>query len=203
MSINTSIFKQEAKFVAGADTISRLPKFFLPEVAFVGKSNVGKSSLINLVCRHKGLARISNTPGRTRQINFFNIAEKLHLVDLPGYGYAKVPMSFKAQWEKLIVHYLQNSEHLRLVNFLIDARRGIKQDDIDVMDLLCQFNKEFQIILTKADKKGIDKDLEEQISVIMAELNFPDCKIIKTSSKNKTGIKELQSSIVERLYSKS
>lgn len=203
MSISTNIFKQETKFAAGADSISRLPKFNLPEVAFVGKSNVGKSSLINSLCKHKGLARISNTPGRTRQINFFNLADKVLLVDLPGYGYAKVPASFKANWEKLIVHYLQNSDHLKLVNFLIDARRGIKKDDIDVMRLLIQFDKQFQIILTKSDKKGIDKDLEEQIinslKEIMSESSLPYPNIIRTSSKNKTGIKELQNNIVNKL----
>lgn len=199
MNINTSIFKQEAKFVAGAETIARLPKFFLPEIAFVGKSNVGKSSLINSVCKHKGLARISNTPGRTRQINFFNIADKINIVDLPGYGYAKVPASFKANWEKLIVHYLQNSNQLKLVNFLIDARRGVKQDDIDVMHLLVQFNKRFQIILTKTDKKGIDSGLEDQIKQVLERENLPCSAIIRTSSKNKNGIRELQTCIVDSL----
>lgn len=199
MSINTNIFKQEAKFIAGADSIGRLPKLFLPEIAFVGKSNVGKSSLINLVCRNKGLARTSNTPGRTRQINFFSLADKLNLVDLPGYGYAKVPMSFKIQWEKLIVHYLQNSDNLKLVNFLIDARRGIKQDDIDVMQLLFQFNKRFQVILTKTDKKGISDNLEDEIDVALTKARIPCLAIIRTSSKNKNGIKELQGSIISSI----
>ena len=102
-----SSFRQEAKFIAGAARSSQLPKISLPQVAFVGKSNVGKSSLINAICRRKSLARVSHTPGRTQQINFFSIAEKLVLVDLPGYGFAKVPLREKENWERLILHYLQ------------------------------------------------------------------------------------------------
>lgn len=199
MTINSSIFKYEAKFVAGADKIERLPKLLLPEVAFVGKSNVGKSSLINSVCRRKKLARTSNSPGRTRQINFFSIADKITLVDLPGYGYAKVPPSFKKGWEKLIMHYLKNSQNLKLVNFLIDARRGFKQDDIDVMELLVQFDVPFQIILTKVDKKGVDKELEQQMRSELESIGIDNCTIITTSSKSGLGIRELQVSIVASL----
>jgi len=96
--LGTKIFRQEARFIAGAAKPSQLPKMFLPQVAFVGKSNVGKSSLINTICRRKNLARVSHTPGRTRQINFFLIAEKLVIADLPGYGFAKVPVEEKQNW---------------------------------------------------------------------------------------------------------
>ena len=110
--IGVKIFRQEAKFIAGAAEIKQLPKISLPQVAFIGKSNVGKSSLINTICRRKNLAKVSHTPGRTQQINFFSIADKLVLVDLPGYGFAKVSAEAKERWENLILYYLRNSPDL-------------------------------------------------------------------------------------------
>src|SRR5690606_14140488 len=116
--LGAKIFRQEVRFIAGATKPNQLPKISLPQVAFVGKSNVGKSSLITTICQRKKLARVSHTPGRTRQINFFLIAEKLVIADLPGYGFAKVPAKEKQNWEKLILYYLQNSPNLKLVNML-------------------------------------------------------------------------------------
>ena len=191
--LKADIFKQEAKFFAGAAKISQLPKNYLPEVAFIGKSNVGKSSLINSVCKRKSLARISNTPGRTRQINFFSIADKLALVDLPGYGYAKVSKSEQAEWEKLIVHYLQNSENLKLVNILIDARRGLKDDDLYVINLMKEYGRKIQIVATKIDKREAMKDLPDQIAEKLGE----EYNIILTSSKNAEGIRQLNHSIIQ------
>ena len=114
--LNIKIFKQEAKFIAGVARIDQFPKLFLPQVAFFGKSNVGKSSLINAICRRKALARVSHTPGRTQQINFFSIDNKLLITDLPGYGFAKAPKSERANWHKLISYYLENDTNLQLVN---------------------------------------------------------------------------------------
>ena len=196
--LSIKIFRQEAKFVAGVAKPEQLPKLFLPQFAFVGKSNVGKSSLINTICNRKALARVSHTPGRTQQINFFSIADKLMLADFPGYGFAKVSANQRIAWGKLIVYYLQNSDLLRMVNLLIDARRGIKENDIEIMRLLKSCDKEFQIIFTKADKITAIDEFTTQMRQQLADLGFV-CNIIITSSKNGTGAKELQGSMLREL----
>ena len=196
--LSIKIFRQEAKFVAGVAKPEQLPKLFLPQFAFVGKSNVGKSSLINTICNRKALARVSHTPGRTQQINFFSIADKLMLADFPGYGFAKVSANQRISWGKLIVYYLQNSNLLRMVNLLIDARRGIKENDIEIMHLLKSCDKEFQIIFTKADKITAIDEFTAQMRQQLADLGFV-CNIIITSSKNGTGAKELQGSMLREL----
>lgn len=195
---NIAIFKQEAKFVAGAAKINQLPKLFLPQIAFFGRSNVGKSSLINKICRHKNLARVSHTPGRTQQINFFSIADKIIITDLPGYGFAKVPASQKQYWISLITHYLQNEHNLCLINLLIDSRRGIKENDIEIIELLKSCDKKFQIILTKADKVKIDDKFISEMQSLLGSLSC-QCDIIITSSKSGIGEKALQSSMIESL----
>lgn len=196
--LSIKIFRQEAKFVAGVAKPEQLPKLFLPQFAFVGKSNVGKSSLINTICNRKALARVSHTPGRTQQINFFSIADKLMLADFPGYGFAKVSANQRISWGKLIVYYLQNSDLLRMVNLLIDARRGIKENDIEIMHLLKSCDKEFQIIFTKADKITTIDEFTTQMRKQLVDLGFV-CNIIITSSKNGTGTKELQGSMLREL----
>ena len=195
--LGAKIFRQEARFIAGAAKPSQLPKMFLPQVAFVGKSNVGKSSLINTICRRKNLARVSHTPGRTRQINFFLIAEKLVIVDLPGYGFAKVPAKEKQNWEKLILYYLQNSPNLKLVNMLIDARRGIKENDLKVIQLLHSYDKQIQLVFTKADKVKLKEGFEEEVKNYLASLGYLLCNIVLSSSKNGVGAKELQLSLAQ------
>ncbi|MBP9778128.1 MAG: YihA family ribosome biogenesis GTP-binding protein [Rickettsiaceae bacterium] len=195
--LGTKIFRQEARFIAGAAKPSQLPKMFLPQVAFVGKSNVGKSSLINTICRRKNLARVSHTPGRTRQINFFLIAEKLVIADLPGYGFAKVPVEEKQNWEKLILHYLQNSHTLKLVNLLIDARRGIKENDFKVIQLLHSYDKQIQLVFTKADKVKFKEGFEVEIKNYLASLGYLLCNVVLSSSKNGVGAKELQLSLAQ------
>jgi GTP-binding protein len=195
--LGVKVFRQEAKFIAGATKPSQLPKISLPQVAFVGKSNVGKSSLINTICRRKNLARVSHTPGRTRQINFFLVAEKLVIVDLPGYGFAKVSPKEKQNWEKLILHYLQNSPNLKLVNLLIDARRGIKENDLKVMQLLHLYDKHIQLVFTKADKVKLKEGLEEEVKNYLASLGYLLCNVVLSSSKNGVGAKELQLSLAQ------
>lgn len=192
----TKFFRQEVKFITGVAKISQFPSSFLPEVAFVGKSNVGKSSLINSICNNSGLARVSHTPGRTRQINFFSLVDKLILVDLPGYGFAEVPIFVKRQWEILIAHYLKHSPNLKLVNLLIDSRRGIKQNDMEIAELLLSCNKNFQIIFTKSDKIKDREKLTLDIQNFLATLGH-SCSVIYTSSRSKEGAKELQFSLAK------
>jgi GTP-binding protein len=195
LDITNRIFRQEAQFVAGVAQINQFPKLYLDQFAFMGKSNVGKSSLINSICRRKNLAKVSHTPGRTQQINFFSIANKLLLVDFPGYGFAKVAKSKKSHWEKLIIHYLKASENLKLVNLLIDARRGIKDNDIDIMNVLHDFNKNFQIVLTKSDKEKVNELYINDLNNRLTALGFCNRKIIVTSSKNGYGLRDLQNSM--------
>lgn len=191
------VFRQEVKFIAGVARIDQFPKLYLPQVAFIGKSNVGKSSLINSICRRKNLARVSHTPGRTQQINFFSIANKLLLTDLPGYGFAKVSKAQKIDWERLMTYYLEVSEHLCLVNLLIDSRRGIKDNDIEVMNMLHDFGKNFQIVLTKSDKEKVNDAYLADINSRLTALGYNDCNTVVTSSKSGIGMKELQQSIVQ------
>lgn len=196
--IGTKIFRQEAKFIAGAMTSAQIPKLFLPQFAFVGKSNVGKSSLINAITNRKALARVSHTPGRTQQINFFSLAEKFILVDLPGYGFAKVSHNKRASWEHLITNYLKNSQLLRKVFLLVDARRGLKEHDIEVIELLKTYQRNYQVVFTKTDQvKDIDsfiKEMTEDLDKINA-----NNQILLVSSRNGNGIRELQKLIVNDL----
>lgn len=195
---DSAIFRQEAKFIAGVAKPSQLPKMFLPQVAFVGKSNVGKSSLINMITRRKTLARVSHTPGRTQQLNFFSIADKLILVDMPGYGFAKVPLREKAKWEQLILYYLQNSENLKLVSVLIDARRGLKENDLKIIELLTSYQKRIQLVFTKCDKANLKEEFKLAIKDYLANLGY-HCDVILSSSKNGLGAKELQLSLLRSL----
>ena len=178
------LFKKEVKFIYSAAHKKNLRDFALPEIAFIGKSNVGKSSLINAICNHSGLAKTSNTPGRTQQINFFNASNKLIIADLPGYGFAKVPPYLKQRWESLITHYLQANPNLKLINILVDARRGINDNDMSIIAMLEEFERDYQIIYTKTDKlsKNAILELESQ------KLN---CNVIFSSSKKKDGINNI------------
>ena len=193
----SKIFRQEIKFIAGASKISQLPKLYLPQIVFVGKSNVGKSSLINLICGRKTLARVSHTPGRTQQINFFDVGGKFILADLPGYGYAKVSLVQKASWEKLITHYIFNTERIALLNILIDSRRGIKENDISVMDMIMEHGINCQIICTKADEIKNHDALKAEILGFIKLRYDKDINVIFTSSRNKTGADELKRSAIE------
>lgn len=147
-----ALFKDKPEFVRGVTTIDQLPTDGLMEIAFAGRSNVGKSSLINAVTGARGLARASNTPGRTQQLNFFKVADKCHIVDLPGYGYAAAPEKMVQAWTRLIHDYLRGRVQLRRVFLLIDARHGIKPVDEKIMKMLDGAAVTYQIILTKADK---------------------------------------------------
>src|ERR1700745_267242 len=145
---------REARFVAGASEFSALPKEGLPEIAFAGRSNVGKSSLVNALTGRRMLARTSNTPGRTRQINFFALGGRLMLVDLPGYGYAEASKSAVKAWTRTVQHYLRARNTLRRVCLLIDSRHGRKEPDRPIMQLCDSAGLSYQVILTKTDKPG-------------------------------------------------
>ena len=151
------LFAGTCEFVWGTGDIDSLPPQSLPEIAFVGRSNAGKSSLINALTNRKALARVSHTPGRTREINFFRLGERLMLADLPGYGYAKASRTMAAEWQKLIFAYLRGRASLRRVSLLIDARRGVLDLDRDVMSLLDEAAVSFGVVLTKIDKLAPDE----------------------------------------------
>ncbi|MBS0470354.1 MAG: YihA family ribosome biogenesis GTP-binding protein [Proteobacteria bacterium] len=146
------LFAGACDFVWGTSDINSLPPQSLPEVAFVGRSNAGKSSLINALTNRKTLARVSHTPGRTREINFFKLADTLTLVDLPGYGYAKASKTMSAGWQELIFAYLRGRASLRRVALLVDARRGVGPLDEQVMDLMDEAAVSYVVVLTKLDK---------------------------------------------------
>lgn len=193
------LFRKEIKFVAGAMNIKQIPNFHLSQIAFVGKSNVGKSSLINAICNRKDLARVSKTPGRTQQINFFNLSDHFLLVDLPGYGYAKVSAKEQQNWGKLITHYLFNTDKLKLINILIDSRRGIKQHDIDVMDMIAENRIPIQIVCTKSDEIKNHDEVKSEIKDFCQTRYKVQVEPIFTSIKKKEGLVELQKSMLATL----
>ena len=146
------MFAGETDFVKGVVAMEGLPDPDRPEVCFAGRSNVGKSSLINALTGRKGLARASNTPGRTQEINFFTVGEGHYLVDLPGYGYANAPVAVVEKWQRLLKNYLRGRVTLRRAFVLVDARHGIKSVDEEIMALLSSAAVTFQCVMTKNDK---------------------------------------------------
>jgi GTP-binding protein len=148
------LFAGDTQFLKGVVAMSGLPSADRPEVCFAGRSNVGKSSLINALTGRKGLARASNTPGRTQEINYFTLADSHYLVDLPGYGFANAPVAVVAKWQALLKQYLAGRPSLRRAFVLVDARHGVKPVDEEIMALLDKAAVPFQTVLTKADKIG-------------------------------------------------
>ncbi|MBT7943074.1 MAG: YihA family ribosome biogenesis GTP-binding protein [Alphaproteobacteria bacterium] len=197
LEVGRLLFAQSCDFIISATNMDQLPSPDLPEIAFAGRSNVGKSSLINALTGRNTLARTSNTPGRTRLLNFFDLGHRLVLTDLPGYGFARAPKTEIAEWTNLIEDYLRGRAILRRVCLLIDARHGAKASDRQAMDLLDQSAVPYQIVLTKCDK--VKKDpLQARIDAITGELAkhtaaHPD--IITTSSRKGDGIAELRAAL--------
>lgn len=146
------LFAKDCQFVAGADNIAALPPPRLTEVAFAGRSNVGKSSLVNALTGRLKLAKTSNTPGRTQQLNFFELDGRLMLVDLPGYGFARVSKTKVERWTELARDYLKGRPTLRRLCLLIDGRHGLKESDREIMSMLDRSAVSYQIVLTKCDK---------------------------------------------------
>jgi GTP-binding protein len=191
------LFAGKAHFVAGAAEPAALPAETLPEIAFAGRSNVGKSSLVNALTGRRMLARTSNTPGRTRQINFFDLAGRLMLVDLPGYGYAEASKSDVKRWTGLVRHYLRTRGALRRVCLLVDARHGIKDSDGPLMRMLDEAGVSYQIALTKTDKLGAG-ELARNAELIAAELAghaaaYPEIHL--TSAVDRFGIGSLRATL--------
>lgn len=197
------LFAGEVDFLKGVVAMSGLPPADRLEICFAGRSNVGKSSLINAVTGRKALARASNTPGRTQEINFFTAAEDLYVVDLPGYGYANAPVAIVAKWQILLKQYLAGRVNLRRVFVLVDARHGVKSVDHEIMTLLDQSAVTFQVVLTKADKikaaeypkllEGVSKELAKHPAA------FPT--MLLTSSEKGDGIAHLRATIAGLLES--
>ncbi|GAB6051761.1 ribosome biogenesis GTP-binding protein YihA/YsxC [Magnetospira thiophila] len=191
------LFARECRFVTGVVGLDGLPPQDLPEVAFAGRSNVGKSSLINALTRRKELARTSNTPGRTQELNFFSLDERLMVVDLPGYGYASAPKAKVTNWTWLILDYLRGRPNLRRVLLLIDSRHGIKDNDHEVMTLLDKSAVPFQVVLTKQDKIRQDERQEllarTQQDLTRHVASYPH--ILATSSRKGGGIEEMRAAL--------
>ena len=162
------LFAGPCDFIWGASNINNLPPQSLREVAFVGRSNVGKSSLINALTGRKTVARVSQTPGRTRELNFFNLGGKLMLVDLPGYGYAKASRSLAQEWQTLAFAYMSGRATLVRVALLIDARRGIMSTDLAVMELLDRAAVSYELVLTKCDEQN-PAEAEAILAAVSAE----------------------------------
>ncbi len=194
------LFAGSCDFTAGVASLAQLPAADIPEVAFAGRSNVGKSSLLNALTGRKALARTSHTPGRTQQLNFFSLGGKIALVDMPGYGYAKVSKKQRGDWQKLIRDYLRGRPTLRCAFVLVDARHGLKESDIEIMKMLDETAVAYRIILTKTDKAD-PPELEKTIVEIETALKkhpaaFPS--VILTSSHDGRGIEDLRALITHQ-----
>ncbi len=191
------LFARECSFVRGAARSDQVPAATLPEVAFAGRSNVGKSSLVNALTGRKTLARTSNTPGRTQQINFFDLGGALTLADLPGYGFAQAPKALVEGWTRLVMAYLRGRTPLRRVCLLIDARHGLKKADQDVMTMLDKAAVSYQIVLTKSDKVGPESLARVTAAVAQAipshTAAHPD--VLATSSATGQGIPEVRAAL--------
>lgn len=188
------LFAGETDFLKGVVAMDGMPPADRLEVCFAGRSNVGKSSLINALTGRKALARTSNTPGRTQEINFFTLAESHYLVDLPGYGFAEAPVAIVQKWQRLLKAYLSGRQTLRRAFVLIDSRHGVKAVDEEILSLLNKSAVTFQVVLTKTDKlkKG---ELEKVIAQVSTALQkhpaaFPE--IVLTSSEKGLGIPTLR-----------
>lgn len=191
------LFAGDVDFVKGVVAMSGLPPADRLEVCFAGRSNVGKSSLINALTGRKALARTSNTPGRTQEINYFDVAGHFFLVDLPGYGFAEAPLAIVKQWQALLKSYLSGRATLRRAFVLVDMRHGVKKVDEEIMQLLNRSAVTFQVVLTKADKIGIEQQ-EKTLAQVRAALQqhpaaYPE--ILVTSSEKGDGIETLRAII--------
>lgn len=195
------LMRSPIEFVKGAVSLSTLPAMDRPEIAFAGRSNVGKSSLINALTGRKNLARTSNTPGRTQELNYFDLGSTvnmpLYVVDLPGYGYAKIERKKVQAWTKLVKSYLQGRANLRRVMLLIDSRHGIKENDREIMEMLDVSAVNYQIILTKLDKLKVAERAEMIAKVQEQAKKNVACHpiILGTSSGKDIGLKELRAEI--------
>jgi len=200
MVSHKKVFGAKCEFILGAHNFSQVPQTNLPEIAFIGTSNAGKSSLINALVGKK-IAIVSTTPGRTRQLNFFNIGDQFMLVDMPGYGYAKANSRHSDTWQRNSFEYLAKRPNLKRLFVLVDAVKGLKPADYESIQVLNSFAVYFQIVLTKIDKLN-RKELEESKQKVIQEIvKWPasHAGILTVSSSKGYGITELQNEIIELL----
>lgn len=189
----------QVEFLKGVVAMDGLPPADRMEVCFAGRSNVGKSSLINALTGRKAIARTSNTPGRTQEINYFTVADSHYLVDLPGYGFAKAPIPIVERWQRLLKAYLSGRATLRRAFLLVDMRHGVKPVDAEIMKLLNSSAVTFQVVLTKADKLGraAQEQTLEQVRGALAKHPAAYPEIIVTSSETGDGIPTLRAIIAD------
>ena len=191
------LFGTPSQFIKSCNTVYQLPNTDLPEVAFAGRSNVGKSSLINAIMGAKALARTSKTPGRTQHINLFNISDRLIIADLPGYGYARAPKSHIRHWTALVNSYLKSRANLSRTFVLVDARHGFKKSDINLFKSLDDMAQIYQVVFTKSDKVRVES-LKSLVAACKDELSKHSAAhrdVAVTSSNNGDGIPELRTTI--------
>lgn len=199
------LFSRECAFVAGVANWEAMPSDdilkHLPEIAFCGRSNVGKSSLVNALTGRKSLVRTSQTPGHTRQLNFFNLADTMMLVDVPGYGYAKAPKHEIKRWTEVLFTYLRGRQQLMRVCLLIDARQGVRDTDEEMMKLLDDAAVSYQMVLTKCDKVSAEERARVIAAVEAVAGKHPAAHpyVLATSADERIGIDELQASLLEAL----
>ncbi len=183
-----------ARFLAGVADPARLPKLPYPEVAFAGRSNVGKSSLLNRLVGRRRLARVSKTPGRTQQINLFLVDERLTLVDLPGYGFARVPLSVQRNWKHLVETYLSRRENLRAVVLIVDLRRGVEAEDAQLIAFLQTHDVEVILALTKADKLG-QSERRRRIEAVQRQFATAVVRVVVCSATSGEGVERVWAEI--------